>query len=199
MSHDQVSTSVLTSCICESTCTYTSSATQTLYANMTDELNSKLEEIVNAIKVDKSTLSSSVNKKISADDPRPSSTGIGVVGILMLVIVIGGIIVLDAPVLFSEFKMAAKRLRGGCFKSKYQHLNSECGCFHTGRKPWHRMICLLIDILLYSRGYCHMLRMILRSIYSTKQSSAIFRLLYTERLMEIKVWLHFEKSLNSIM
>ncbi|KAK3085432.1 hypothetical protein FSP39_003226 [Pinctada imbricata] len=124
----QSAISVSSSCVCDSTCSAT--PTQTLYANMTDELNSKLEEITNALKVEKSTLTSSINKKISADDPRPSAQGIGYIGALILVFVVGGIIALDAPVLFAEIKTALRRLRTGMKHARNNRLHDQryCSC-----------------------------------------------------------------------
>jgi hypothetical protein len=52
------------------------------------------------------TLSATVNKKISKPDSRPSSTGIGFLGISMMVVVFGGLILLDATSLIAHAKLA---------------------------------------------------------------------------------------------
>ncbi|XP_033746410.1 endochitinase A-like [Pecten maximus] len=54
------------------------------------------EEVRKKLLVDTSTLSSSIRKKTSASDPRPSAAAVGYVGIILLTMVFGGIILMDA-------------------------------------------------------------------------------------------------------
>ncbi|KAJ8297574.1 hypothetical protein KUTeg_024105, partial [Tegillarca granosa] len=57
-------------------------------------------------------LSSSIRKKTSAKDDRPSSTGIGSVGIVFFVIVFGGLILSDVTALYQHLKILKDNLCG---------------------------------------------------------------------------------------
>ncbi|XP_056009258.1 uncharacterized protein LOC125651353 [Ostrea edulis] len=75
-----------------------------------EELNAEIAEIKKELEVEKTTLSSTIRKKTSADDPRPSAKTFGYFGIIIIVFVIGGIVALDFPTLVIELKTAAENL-----------------------------------------------------------------------------------------
>ncbi|XP_052091478.1 uncharacterized protein LOC127728247 isoform X2 [Mytilus californianus] len=54
-----------------------------------------LQKLEKELKVDTSNLSSTVNKRISAKDSRPSSQKLGMLGIVFLSLIVGGIILVD--------------------------------------------------------------------------------------------------------
>ena len=81
-----------------STCDCTSYCNQPYVAhpvNMTQELIEKIEEIKKELTVDKRQLSSATNKKISAPDDRPSAAAAGSLGVVILVVVFGGMTMMD--------------------------------------------------------------------------------------------------------
>ncbi|XP_022339722.2 uncharacterized protein LOC111134708 [Crassostrea virginica] len=86
-------TTTSSTCICPTNCVVSYTAT----INSSEELNAKIAEIKKEIEVEKSTLSSNIRKKTSADDPRPSAKSVGCIGIVIIAIVIGGIVALDLP------------------------------------------------------------------------------------------------------
>lgn len=61
----------LSSCVC--VCRYTN-----------DTLEERIEKITSELKLDIKGLSSSKNRRISADDPRPSAKHVGIIGIFIL-------------------------------------------------------------------------------------------------------------------
>ncbi|XP_069142223.1 uncharacterized protein [Argopecten irradians] len=63
--------------------------------NMTEELQAKLENLKEETRVDEESLSSSVRKRTSAHDPRPSAAYVGYLGIALLSLVFGGIFLVD--------------------------------------------------------------------------------------------------------
>ena len=66
------------------------------------EIAEKAANISRILSVDKKTLSSTIRSKTSAVDNRPSATGVGCVGVVLLAMTIGGIFMLDVP-LFLNF------------------------------------------------------------------------------------------------
>ncbi|XP_060066251.1 integumentary mucin C.1-like [Ylistrum balloti] len=54
------------------------------------------EEVRKTLLVDTSTLSSSIRKKTSASDPRPSAAAVGYLGVVLMTVVFGGILLMDA-------------------------------------------------------------------------------------------------------
>lgn len=60
-----------------------------------DTLKEKIEEIAKTLTVNKSTLSTTVRRKTCAEDPRPSSTYIGVVAIVFLGVYFGLLLLVD--------------------------------------------------------------------------------------------------------
>lgn len=68
------------------------------------EKKSFITKIVEKLAVEKANLSSNQRKYVSAHDPRVSAQGIGYIGIIFLILVFGGILVLDFPFLISEIK-----------------------------------------------------------------------------------------------
>ncbi|CAG2201213.1 unnamed protein product [Mytilus edulis] len=82
-------------------------------ANISKELSVNVE-----------TLSSTIRSKTSAKDDRPSSASIGYVGVILLVIVFGGLMVLDLPVFWIDLKLRLNNLKC-CQKSKRFHI-SKC-------------------------------------------------------------------------
>ncbi|VDI16946.1 Hypothetical predicted protein [Mytilus galloprovincialis] len=75
-------------------------------ANISKELSVNVE-----------TLSSTIRSKTSAKDDRPSSASIGYVGVILLVIVFGGLMILDLPVFWIDLKLRLNNLKC-CQKSK---------------------------------------------------------------------------------
>ena len=74
---------------------------------LTDEQVQKLVQIKQNLTLDKTNLSSWLRTKISAKDDRPTSTGIGALGIILLCGVFVGVVVLDLT-RFMEFLSKAK-------------------------------------------------------------------------------------------
>jgi hypothetical protein len=62
-----------------------------------DELRQKLTHLQNLLKVDTKNLSSTINKRTSASDDRPSAIFTGYIGAAILVLVFGVIILADLP------------------------------------------------------------------------------------------------------
>lgn len=65
-------------------------------------LDEKIEKVKKDMKIDKTVLTSSVNKKISAPDKRTSASNIGYIGISLLVTVFGGIFIMDLPAFYEQ-------------------------------------------------------------------------------------------------
>ncbi|KAK3090882.1 hypothetical protein FSP39_015452 [Pinctada imbricata] len=75
-------------------------------ANLSVEQKAEiLENHVKELKVDKKKLSSSIRKKISAPDNRPSSTAFGGLGILMITLAVAILVFFDATTLKNHFIM----------------------------------------------------------------------------------------------
>ncbi|XP_069142085.1 uncharacterized protein [Argopecten irradians] len=65
--------------------------------NITEELQEQLDTLKKETKVDEENLSSTIRKKTSASDPRPSSAYVGYLGITLLAVIFGGLFLLDLP------------------------------------------------------------------------------------------------------
>lgn len=103
----QPSTSRLCTCPCSKT------VVDPKYQNLTKEkIDRIVEEIKKELTVEKGNLSSSIRKKISAKDNRPSSTGIGSVGIVFFVIVFGGLILSDVSAIYQHLIILKNNIRG---------------------------------------------------------------------------------------
>ena len=63
-----------------------------------EELETKLQEIKSILTLEKNSLSSSIRRKISASDDRPSARSIGAVGVAVLVSVLLAIIAMDIDI-----------------------------------------------------------------------------------------------------
>ncbi|XP_052061886.1 uncharacterized protein LOC127701951 [Mytilus californianus] len=90
---------------------------KTVEVNSTISAAEKAEIAANISKelsVNVETLSSTIRSKTSAKDDRPSSTGIGYVGVILLVTVFGGIIILDLPVFWTVVKLRFYDLKTCC-------------------------------------------------------------------------------------
>ncbi|XP_069141380.1 mucin-3A-like [Argopecten irradians] len=87
-----------TSTITMSTATQQNCVPCPCYTNTTNNqtVEEFREEVRKNLLVDTSTLSSSIRKKTSASDPRPSAAAVGYIGIVLLSIVFGGIALMDA-------------------------------------------------------------------------------------------------------
>ncbi|KAK3101286.1 hypothetical protein FSP39_002408 [Pinctada imbricata] len=70
--------------------------------NISQSLERKLQSIRKVLTIDKSNLSSTKRRKISASDDRKSARGIGFVGLTILCIVMGLIVLMDLPLLLSH-------------------------------------------------------------------------------------------------
>lgn len=87
--------------------------------NITDEVKKEIAKNVSKeLQVNKETLSSTIRSKTSAKDDRPSAAGIGYVGAVILSVIFGGILVLDAPVFAKIFKHKLKRVKSLWTKCK---------------------------------------------------------------------------------
>lgn len=124
------SSTVYTSTVGECLCTCTDDG-----VNMTmDILQSRIEVRKKLLTVNKSLLSSTIRKKESANDSRPSAKGIGAVGVLFIIFVFGGIVLLDLHSLYlyiSKHYQRKKRLAKNSEQPKEivhcysQNVNSE--------------------------------------------------------------------------
>ncbi|XP_033746528.1 macrophage mannose receptor 1-like [Pecten maximus] len=72
--------------------------------NITDELQTKLDSLKQETMVNEEALSSTIRKRTSASDPRPSSAYVGYLGVALLSLIFGGILLLDLPRLILMFK-----------------------------------------------------------------------------------------------
>jgi hypothetical protein len=70
----------------------------------TKVLSQKITEIKNTLTVTKASLSSTLRKKTSAPDSRPSSAGMGALGICVIVIVITALVAGDLIYFISFLK-----------------------------------------------------------------------------------------------
>lgn len=95
-------------------------------------LQSRIETRKKLLTVNKSSLSSTIRKKESANDSRPSAKGIGAVGVLFIVFVFGGIVFMDLHSLYlfiSKHYRRKKRLA----KNK-EHSNEIVHCYSQNVK-----------------------------------------------------------------
>ncbi|XP_062573392.1 uncharacterized protein LOC134235286 [Saccostrea cucullata] len=69
-----------------------------------EEVNAKIAEIKKELEVEKSSLSSTIRRKTSADDSRPSAKTFGSIGVIIIILFLGGIFALDFPFLVIELK-----------------------------------------------------------------------------------------------
>ncbi|XP_021368404.1 uncharacterized protein LOC110460030 [Mizuhopecten yessoensis] len=72
--------------------------------NITEELQAQLDTLRKETKVNEEMLSSTIRKRTSVRDPRPSSAYVGYLGIGLLTLIFGGIFVLDLPRVIIVFK-----------------------------------------------------------------------------------------------
>ncbi|XP_021350527.1 uncharacterized protein LOC110448558 [Mizuhopecten yessoensis] len=68
----------------------------------------RAEQLARELQVDVSTLSSTIRKKTSAKDERPSAKMVGSIGIIMLSLTLGLVVVLDADYIYKVVKMIQK-------------------------------------------------------------------------------------------
>lgn len=79
-----------------------------------EESKSKMSKLRAELTIPKKDLSSTIRKKTSATDNRVSSTGIGMVGVVMMCVVFGGIIILDLGMMASHLGILYDNLFGHC-------------------------------------------------------------------------------------
>ncbi|KAJ8318046.1 hypothetical protein KUTeg_003137 [Tegillarca granosa] len=72
------------------------------------EAEEKAQKLRKELSVDVKTLSSTIRKRVSAKDERPSSQLFGVFGVVFIVVVFGTIIIVDIPNLFKTIKVTWK-------------------------------------------------------------------------------------------
>ncbi|XP_071148047.1 uncharacterized protein [Mytilus edulis] len=77
-----------------------------------ETLQEKVDQLVKELSIDKTTLSSYKNTKISAADPRPSSRGIGSVAAVILATLIVILLISDIPMVISHLKI----LKANCME-----------------------------------------------------------------------------------
>ncbi|XP_061170720.1 uncharacterized protein LOC133180167 [Saccostrea echinata] len=80
------------------------------------ELSQRLAQLKRLLSVNTKNLSSTVNKKISADDERPSASVTGYVGAAFIALVLGGIVLADVPVLIRQTCRLLKDIRKLCVR-----------------------------------------------------------------------------------
>ncbi|KAK6173447.1 hypothetical protein SNE40_016894 [Patella caerulea] len=69
------------------------------------ETSARIASIKKELYVDKRTVSATIRKKISAADSRPSSSAIGIVGVVFIITGLGMVILLDIPKIVRDFRM----------------------------------------------------------------------------------------------
>ncbi|KAK7109814.1 hypothetical protein V1264_013795 [Littorina saxatilis] len=77
-----------------------------------DEADEAAKKLVSELKVNKTNLSSTLRRKTSAPDHRPSAQGLGVVGVIVVVAVLVCIVALDLSVLCQDMRVAVCRVFG---------------------------------------------------------------------------------------
>ncbi|KAL8619009.1 hypothetical protein ACOMHN_018391 [Nucella lapillus] len=75
-------------------------------------IEEKVDKIVKELQVNPQNTSSTRRKKISAEDDRPSAQGIGFFGIGFLIVIFGGIFLMDANVLYIHAIRLCKGVKG---------------------------------------------------------------------------------------
>ncbi|XP_061170735.1 uncharacterized protein LOC133180182 [Saccostrea echinata] len=80
------------------------------------ELSQRLAQLKRLLSVNTKNLSSTVNKKISADDERPSASVAGYVGAAFIALVLVGIVLADVPVLIRQTCRLLKDIRKLCVR-----------------------------------------------------------------------------------
>ncbi|XP_062582064.1 uncharacterized protein LOC134243853, partial [Saccostrea cucullata] len=78
------------------------------------ELSERLAQLKRLLSVNTKNLSSTVNKKISADDERPSASVTGYVGVVFIALFLVGMALADAPVLIRQTSKLLKDIRKLC-------------------------------------------------------------------------------------
>ncbi|XP_069142082.1 uncharacterized protein [Argopecten irradians] len=101
--HEESTTSSLQDCKCQCTNNYTIIINP--ITNITKELQAKLDNLKQETMVDQEGLSSTLRKRTSASDPRPSSAYVGYLGVTLLSLIFGGILLLDLPRLIMKFEV----------------------------------------------------------------------------------------------
>ncbi|XP_060598566.1 uncharacterized protein LOC132752265 [Ruditapes philippinarum] len=76
-----------------------------------EELAEIVEEIQEKLKVSKAELSSTIRKKSSAPDDRPSATAVGYVGLASIIFTLGAMALLDITTVFRDVRVMIKNLR----------------------------------------------------------------------------------------
>ncbi|KAL8573377.1 hypothetical protein ACOMHN_032392 [Nucella lapillus] len=76
-----------------------------------DFLEEHKQEVKKELIVPTETLSATIRKKESAPDERPSSTSIGYLGVTMMVLVFGGLVLMDLTSLLTHVKIAAFNIK----------------------------------------------------------------------------------------
>ncbi|XP_041360409.1 uncharacterized protein LOC121376561 isoform X2 [Gigantopelta aegis] len=101
-------------------------------ANITwEEVYEQVEEVKKELTVDKKLLSKQKRKKVTVEDTRPASTGVGYVGAAFLVVVFGSILVID-------LMSAGRYILGRIDKSRRARQNRDgCGVSHRRKHLLH--------------------------------------------------------------
>lgn len=101
---EQPTTNVHNTCLCP--CHLTTMSTLS-----SAEILQSIEKIKKELTIDPKTTSAAIRKKISVQDPRPSAKAVGASGIVILVIVFGGLILLDLTTLKREIEFFLSNVR----------------------------------------------------------------------------------------
>ncbi|OWF52322.1 hypothetical protein KP79_PYT00606 [Mizuhopecten yessoensis] len=120
------SSSVTETQMCRCDCHY--AANLKLYRNATainitsDEVQKELKKQVTNLQkeltLNKTSLSSSKRKKTSMNDDRASARGVGLIGVAMLVILMGGLVLMDLTTIKRDFQRLRDNLGHCCKESK---------------------------------------------------------------------------------
>lgn len=101
---EQLTTNIQNTCMCP--CHLTTMSTLS-----SAEILQSIEKIKKELTIDPKTTSAAIRKKISVQDPRPSAKAVGASGIVILVIVFGGLILLDLTTLKREIEFFLSNVR----------------------------------------------------------------------------------------
>lgn len=74
-------------------------------------LQEKVAQIQKKLAVNVTTLSSTIRKLTSAEDRRPSATGIGILGIVIITVTCGSVCLMDAATLFRDLKTLTENVK----------------------------------------------------------------------------------------
>ena len=87
------------------------------------EILEKLKDVIDDMKINEDETTLAKNKLISIADNRPSAIAIGSMGILVLILVVGAIVLMDANFYIKVFRKL-RRVYRNARKARLKHLSS---------------------------------------------------------------------------